>query len=119
METGKAYGFFNCRYSKKEIESELPTARRLSITPSELELSLIEDFESLDYRLFDIIREAHQNKIKYTLIATLPNATNKNTAEELSTIISNIYTSQLYEEGEDFPRALVYEDHGRYVSLEE
>jgi len=39
---GKAYGFFDSKASKKEIEAELPTIRKLARTPSQLELSLVE-----------------------------------------------------------------------------
>ena len=38
-QAGTAYGFFNCRASKQEIEAELPTLRSLAQTPNQLGIS--------------------------------------------------------------------------------
>ena len=48
---GKAYGFFECIYSKEAIEKEVPAIRELVNTPSELELSLFEQVAPLGVRI--------------------------------------------------------------------
>jgi hypothetical protein len=117
MTIGKAYGFFDCKYSKKDIERELPTIRNLTKTPSELELSLIEGTENLrgDSDLTSIARDAKESGIKYVFDATHDGATNEETADKLATILNQAYQSPLFEKGEKFHGAVVYEDKGKYV----
>lgn len=115
--TGRAYAFFDCGASKEEIERELPSIRKCVQTSSALELSLMEGTNNLtgDSQLLQIAKEAKNAGIKYVMEATLPNATNRQTADELATILNQSYQSPLYQEGEQFRGKVVYEKRGRYV----
>lgn len=55
---------------------------------------------------------------KYTIEATLPNATNEKTADELSAILNQAYQSPLYQEGEEFRGEVVFERNGESVFRE-
>ncbi|MDP2906789.1 MAG: hypothetical protein Q8O03_02515 [Nanoarchaeota archaeon] len=115
---GKAYGFFDCNASKEVIESELPTIRELVKTPSKLELSLIKGVDNLkgDSDLMSIAREAKESGIKYVVEATYPDATNKETADELASILNQAYQTPLYQDGEQFYGSVFYKELGKYVS---
>lgn len=80
MKRGVAYGFFNCRASKPEIEAELPTIRDLAQTPNQLELTLTEGVENLpvqrDSALRAIVQQAQDANLRYVMQAQLPGATN-------------------------------------------
>jgi hypothetical protein len=111
---GKAYGFFDCKASKAEIEAELPTIRELMQTPSALELSLVEGPENVsgDDRLKLIAKAA--NRMRYGIEATYRGATNRATADELAMILDQAYQSPLYQEGEQFRGEIVFEENGSY-----
>lgn len=115
--TGKAYAFFDCRASKEKIEEELHFIRDAVQTPRKLELSLTEDVSQLilDADLSEIAREAKEANIKYAMEATYPNATNKQTADELTSLLNQAYQSLLFDRGEQFRGQVVYEDSGRYL----
>jgi len=119
---GEAYTFFYCDASKKEIEKELydfknfiDPQRREQI-PSELELSLTKGMDNVrgDPKLVSLAEEAQEQGINYLLKATYPGATNRAAAEELKDISNQLYTSQLYEKGEEFRRGIFYKDNGEY-----
>jgi hypothetical protein len=128
---GKAYGFFDCRASKEQIEAELPTIRECVKTPSNLELSLTEGIYKLtgtrilgketlagkpvDAQLRDIALEAKNSGIRYLLEASYEGATNKQTADEVADILNQAYQSPLFKQGEPFIGAVVYEENGKYV----
>ena len=116
---GKAYGFFDCRASKEEIEAEIPTIRRLTNTPSKLELSLIESPSNLrgDSELMSIASQASESGIKYVLEGTYPSATNEQTAKEIVGVLNQVYQSPLYQEGEPFRGEIVYFDGAGYQFL--
>jgi len=114
---GKAYGFFDSRTSKSEIEYELPTIRGLVKTPPEVELTLTEDLDNLrsDSDLMDIARDAKSRGIKYLLEGTFPGATNRKTADEIANVLNQAYQSPLFDEGETFRGAIVFEENGKYI----
>jgi hypothetical protein len=113
---GEAYGFFKCNASAEEIESEFPIIRRLSLTPSELELYLIEEKDFKKDKTLNnyIFKNFGVFGVNYTLKARYPNATNLQTADELSAILNQIYKSPLYEPGEKFFGDICYKNKGRY-----
>ena len=115
---GKAYGFFDCRASKPEIEAEVPFIRELISAPSELELSLIEGIEHLKGDA-DLLALAQNNKrlvgLRYVLKATYPNETNRETAEELATLLAQVYQTPLYEPDDPFFGEIVYKEGGYYL----
>jgi hypothetical protein len=120
---GKAYAFFDCRASKKEIESKLPTIRECVKTPRKLELvlKLTEDFDISnmnDSRLEVIINGAKRAGINYAMEATYPNHSNEQTAEELSIILNQMYQTPLYKEGEKFRGEVIYKERGEYIFRE-
>src|SRR3989344_8833151 len=121
VKEGKAYGFFDCNASKYAIESELSLIRRLVKTPSELELSLMELTENpsvsslRDSKLRSIVNDAKDAGIRYFMEATYLNGTNKQTADEVAKILNQAYHSPLYQKGEEFGGAIVYEENGKYV----
>ena len=114
---GKAYGFFDCKASKKDIEAELPSIRNMVRTPSRLELSLIEGVENLmgDLDSTPIIREARDSGMKYVFEATYPDATNEKTADEVAAILNQAYQSPLYQKSEPFSGGIVYKEGNRYI----
>lgn len=117
---GKAYGFFDCRASKSEIEAELPTIRKLTRIPSEVDFSLypIEDTDNLgwDSELTSISRDARNAGIKYALEAAYPGETNRKTAKEVAAVLINTYQSHLFDEGEPFRGEIVFEEKGKYIT---
>lgn len=117
---GRAYGFFYCNASKQEIETELPTIRELVRTPSQLELAVIEGMDNVkgDKSLIVLAQEAKQDGINYLLSATVPNGTNRGTADEVAGILNQAYQSPLYDAQEPFKGAVVYEENGEYVFRE-
>ena len=119
MKIGKAYGFFNCKASKKKIEAELPTIRKLVKTPSELELSLIEGVKNLkgDQDLVKLARQSQTIGIRYALEAKYLNATSRETAEELISILNKTHQSPLYSKKETFIGFTLYKDKGKYIFL--
>ena len=143
MKNGIAYGFFDCKASKEEIEAELPTIRDLTETPSKLELTLMEGIDGLkgDSKLRAAYEKAKSNiifsssmsfleriekrqeiegsNLRYIIKATSPNETGKRTADELTGILSQAYQSPLYEEEEYFRGSVFYEENGEYVSREQ
>ncbi len=122
--TGKAYGFFDCKASKKEIETELSTIRRLAKIPSELELSLTELADVSVFslhgnpQLYSIVKDAKEAKMGYYMEALYPNTTNKAAADEIATILNQTYQSPLYKKGEPFKGEIVYEENGEYIFRE-
>ncbi|MFH1638627.1 MAG: hypothetical protein ABIB71_09435 [Candidatus Woesearchaeota archaeon] len=112
---GKAYGFFACKASKEEIESELPDIQKFAKTPSGLELS-VECVGNLkgDNDFMAVARDAKDAGLNYVLEATYQGATNKETAYQLVTPLTLTYQSELYQKGEDFQGDIVYEENGQY-----
>ncbi len=121
-QVGKAYAFFDCKASKAEIEAELPTTRRLSQMPSELELSLTEGMDNIDKRIFDkdrrlipVVQRAKQDRMRYMLEATYPRTTNRETAKHVVGLLYLAHSgSDLFERGEDFRGGVVYEEGSEY-----
>lgn len=118
--TGKAYGFFDCSATKEEIEGEIPFIRDAVKTPNQLELVLTEGMDTLmgDSVLLSIAQDAKKAGIKYVMEATYSNATNKQTADELSAILNQAYQSPLYQKGEKFRGEIVYQENGEYLFRE-
>jgi hypothetical protein len=58
---------------------------------------------------------AHDFGNLFTIRATLPEATNHDTADELAPILNQMYNSPLFEEGEPFRGIIAYFDNGRYI----
>ncbi|MFC2143895.1 hypothetical protein ACFLQO_00830 [Candidatus Aenigmatarchaeota archaeon] len=114
---GKAYGFFDRRAPKNEIEGLLPKIRKLVKTPSEVDLSLIDDMDNItkDSYPMSIAKDAKNAGIKYALEATYPGATNRETADEVAAILIQTYQTHLYDEGESFRGEIVFEENGKYV----
>ncbi|MBS3089530.1 hypothetical protein J4461_01455 [Candidatus Pacearchaeota archaeon] len=114
---GEAYAFFYCDASKEEIEQELPAIREMTRTPSELELSLTNDLDSIkgDEKLNSIVEQAKDAGRNYVLQARYPNETNYNASFELGAILINAYNSSLWKEGEEYFGEVVYKmDDGDY-----
>ena len=129
--TGKAYAFFNCTASKEQIEAELPKIRAVTKTPSNLELRLTEGIckfigtrilgkerltgKPIDNQLRDIALEAKIGGMRYVLEAKYEGATNKQTADEVASVMNQSYQSPLYADKETFRGAIVYQEKGKYV----
>ena len=114
---GKAYAFFDCRASKEQIESEILTIREYAKTPSELELSLTEGVENLkgDKKLMIIAQKAKDSGMRYVLGAKYESATNKQTADEVASILNQAYQSPLYLDKEEFRGGIFYQDREKYI----
>ena len=114
---GKAYGFFDCDATEEEIKREIPFIRKCVNTPSKLELTLTDDMGSLntDPKVLKIAKEAD---MKYVMKASYPDATNEQTADELSAVLNQAYQSDLYQSGERFNGKIIYEKNGEYIFKE-
>jgi len=114
---GKAYAFFDCNASKKEIEDTMPEIRKDAETPSELELSLIEGPSNLngDAELLEIAENAKNSGVRYVIEATYPGKSNRKTADKLVTLMNQTYQSPLYQHGEPFTGEVTYEENGEYL----
>jgi len=125
MAMGKAYGFFECGASKQRIESALPFLKEDALTPSALELTLIEGMDNLkgDAKLMALAQQAKGYGINYVLEAKYPGesneqASNEQASIELSAIFNLICVSNLYKKGEPFNAEIVYEQDGEYLFRE-
>ena len=118
---GKAYAFFDCRASQREIERELPIIRKLAETPSDLELQVIEGTENVEGSegLRELAQQAAEAGNRYAIAACHPSTSNREVAREVADALNTAYTSDLYESGEDFSGADVYEtEDGDYEFVE-
>ncbi|MDO8508080.1 MAG: hypothetical protein Q7S27_00180 [Nanoarchaeota archaeon] len=113
--TGEAYSFFYCNASKSEILEEFPRARRLALTPENLELILIEGINPDIFEDEKLKRIAYENlKMgrNYTMVAVLPGAPNEKAYTELGDIYNCLYASPIgdkfYKNGDWFPAEIVY-----------
>lgn len=116
---GRSFGFFDCRASKEEIGGELPYIRELVRTPPRMGLSLMraDEFRA-DGELREWRNRALEAGIKFVIVVECPDATNLQSANELSAILNQAYQSPLYQDGEEFRGTIVYEEGGRYVERE-
>ncbi|MEK6915197.1 MAG: hypothetical protein AABW89_01490 [Nanoarchaeota archaeon] len=117
---GEAYAFFQCSASKQEIEREIPLIRKVVGTPSALELSLTEGMDGVsgNVGLRSLAQEAKQSGINYMLKAVMPEKTNRETADEVASVINQAYQSPLYGASGPFNGAIAYEQNGSYVFRE-
>jgi hypothetical protein len=111
MALGRAYAFFDCRASLSDIKAELPIIRKLAQTPSDLELHVIEGTENVEGSdgLREIAQQAAEAGNRYVIQACHPSTSNREVAREVADALNTAYTSDLYEAGEDFSGADVYE----------
>ncbi len=113
MADGKAYGVFDCRAPEGELKAVLPNLKGTGV-PSELELTLTGIDTGIENRswkkeLRELMQEAKRNGCRYAIEATLPSATNAETAYELDTVLQRLYQTHLYEEGEPFRGDVTYD----------
>jgi hypothetical protein len=119
--SGEAYAFFDCKASKENIEKEIVDIRRVIGTPSKLELSLTEGINPNSFNhpeLRAIAQEAKDARIRYVLGAKYNGATNRQTADELSSVLNQAYQSPLYYDKERFVGWIFYEENKHYIERE-
>lgn len=111
MEPGKAYAFFECDATYKDIEHDLPAILELTKAPSGLEIALHEDIEQVtgDAELVELAREAKAEGLPFILEATYPGETNRKTANEISVIFNEVH--QAYK---GFWGAITYRENDTY-----
>ena len=132
---GKAYAFFDCKYSKSQIKAAVPQICEIE-SPSGLELSLMENPEAIrgDREMAEALetakridlskipadqREGGTISYKYVLQAKLPKKTNNDAAKRLVSIMNGAYMStHLWEYGENFFGRTIYKSGGDYVAAE-
>ncbi len=130
---GKAYAFFDCDASKKQIEESMPQIRQDARTPRGLQMLLHEGISDLkldktlaeqiqypdDYRVVSSKRQVFEQESKplssmrYTLVASYTGASNEDVANELGDITNIIHTRFNRDQG-IFRGAIVYEKNGEY-----
>jgi hypothetical protein len=121
---GKAYGFFDCRASKEEIETELPAIRESTKVPAELRLSLYEGMDGFmndikdDPELVDLTKRAETAGMRYVLDATLPCAGNETTADEVAAVLIQVYQTPFFRNREEFRGEIAYKQDGKYLFRE-
>lgn len=135
---GRAYAFMDFEASKKQIEYELPKARKAAGTPSRLEISVREVKELIEDRTTDpeLVRCISQNSIcplvpkgydgptsktesrrmsdlKYVLEAKYSNATNKQASEEITDVTS--FLGYTFSKDKPFYSLIISKDpNGQY-----
>lgn len=139
---GQAYGFFDCRTSKEEVEREIA-----GIPHADLELSLIQGEgmflagmqdsqlkEIVPYARRDIVfsasdtrsykeklaacDDAQKRPFQYVIEATHIGRSNRGTAEDLSFVLNSLYRSSLYQKGEPFRGVVLFIEGGEYGAFE-
>ena len=111
MGIGKAYGFFNCRLSKEELERELASSRHIARTPSAIYLMDTATVKR-EPEIMEFVRMSNELGMKYTIEATYENATNRKTAQELGDVLNVLFYS--IGEGQELLE-IIFEDGGRYI----
>ena len=116
---GIAYGFFKCNASKRKVEAELPSLRNAAETPSELELSLTEDLDSIKENngLKSLIEQAKINGINFVMKGEQPNTKNQIVAGRIGNLLNMAYQSSLYRPGEPFYGQVIYQEADRSYSF--
>ena len=116
MKSGRSYGIFDCNASKQRIQAELPKLRRLTGTPSDLELSIrdIDDVRG-DSDLMPRIRDAKKAGMRYVAEADCPNATNADAARALTIISNQGYQSPLWKKDEPYRGEIIHKENGKYA----
>lgn len=98
------------------LEGLVKTPKRLELHLSDEGLTLISP-NSLDSELLAIDKDARRADINYVLSAkSLPTMNNRQTADELASILNQAYQSPLYQDREEFRGKIVYKEMGRYIS---
>lgn len=120
---GKAYGFIGCSKTIDEVRGMLPLIRQVSQTPSNLELTVTEGIENIvgDKVLHEtVIRDLKTaGNFNYAFEASLTGHDNVDTANELGSIVNQLYQSPIFEpKPKDFYATVVYERNGQYEQLE-
>ena len=119
-----AYAFFDCGASKRKLENELKAAKKLSKTPTELNLSLSEGIDTEKFynpKLRGIAEEAKNAGIRYVMKGSYTGQgySNKMVAGLLSGVLNQLYQSGLYRAGEQFRGIIVYENlQGNYLEVD-
>lgn len=120
-QVGEAYAFFNCRASKPEIEREIVDIRRVIGTPNQLELTLTEGINPESFKhpeLRSIAQDAKDAGIRYSLQGRYQNVSNKQTADEVASVLNQAYQSPLYRDKEEFRGGIFFDENGSYVERE-
>ena len=119
---GTAYAFFKCTHPPEHITLTIPDVRDEIGTPSELEISLLNDPRTLqteDQTLKRFTEKAHAAGLNYLIEAKLPDKHNLETAAELGSIIGTLHKStNLYEKGETFCGRVIYHDGKEWQEYE-
>ncbi len=111
---GRAYGFFDCKASKAEIEGVMPAIRKYASTPQKVDISIYDDMSRIqgDQYLMGIAKKAG---MKYAMEVSYPDADNRKTADEAAAVLNQAYQTPLFDEGEPFRGEIVFEENGNYV----
>jgi len=115
LKPGKAYGL----YEREAIGPEMPRIRDVIGTPADVEISLKDiDGERWNPALKPIIDDARDRGIRHVAEATIPGATNERAAGETAAIFNQSYQSRLFDEGEPFRGAVVFEKYGKSAFMD-
>ncbi len=119
-QAGTAYAFFKSRSDPGAFKKEMPAIRELSRIPPKVELSLFSDLKKItgNDEIVAISNEAIHAGMNYSLRATYPGKNGKETATELSIFMNQTYRSSLYQDGEEFSGAIVYERSGHFANFD-
>ncbi|MFZ5954918.1 MAG: hypothetical protein ACOYT4_00680 [Nanoarchaeota archaeon] len=102
---GQAFAFFSCSAKPEDVARELNTPEKRS-----LELYASDDFKKLELPK----KIKHSPKANYVLISTDPNLDNRKTAKELSSVVSKLEDSGLYNNGERAQAQIFYKERDSY-----
>ena len=118
---GRAYVFSYYKGKIEDVIDELPRAQQLAETAPGLKIDVIAKLDDLadsnDPKLTKVVQDAQHNRMNYALRATLPNAGNRKTAEELNRVLANIHTSPLYGENDLLLGGIAYKHGDEYIFL--
>ena len=109
-----AYAFFYSAASAADINAAMPQLREEAETPSDLELQLIENMDSIegpeDLKFFAF--DAREQGMRYALLAYVPGKSAEKAADELNILLERAYNSPVFKAGKTSPATIVTEDNG-------
>jgi len=114
---GQAYGLFDCNAEREQVQSLISEIDRAGQVSPDLELELFDPPAGImtAIRLLEAPQSTSYNNLRYLVDATLPRATDRQTADELAKILNQDHLSALYKKGEKFEAKILYKENGRWT----
>lgn len=114
----EAYAFFGCAVNYEMLQKWLPKVRELTQNPSELELTLTNDFTTLKSTIWaEPAEAAEKGQLPYALRGAWPGKPGKAVADELESVMHNLYQA-IEATPENFRAVIVYRENNQFKFAE-